>query len=349
MKRLFLLIVVLATLVAACGGDGASDDASSISGATATTTAAVETTAPPESTAAPATTTAAETTTTGGSTTTAAVAAAGFPVEVSSAAGDVVIEDRPERIAALSATHVEILYAIGAGDQVVAGDLFSNYPPEAAGIEQLDAFNLNVEAVIALDPDLVIITFDPGDAVAAFDAVGIPTLLLGTALTLADSYDQISVVGTATGHIEEADTVVMDMQTDIEDIVASAADVGNGVTYYHETDPFGFYTPNSSSYIGQLYGMLGMVNIADEAPDEFGSGFPQLSPEFIITADPQIIYIGAEGETADTLSERDGWDSMTAVAEGDIVVLDGDIASRWGPRVVDLMQGIVDGLLGTTS
>ncbi len=331
MKRLFLLIVVLAALLAACGGDDA----------TGSTTTTGSGSAAPETTSVETTTTAAASTTT--------AAPDGFPVEVSSAAGPVLIETRPERIAALSATHVEMLFALGAGDQVVAGDLFSNYPEEADSLEKLDSFNLNVESVIALDPDLVIITFDPGDVVASLDAVGIPTLLLGTAFTLEDTYDQISVVGAATGHADAAAALVMDMQTEIKDIVASAGDAGTGATYYHETDPFGFYTPNSSSFIGQLYGLLGMVNIADEAPDQFDSGFPQLSPEFIITADPRVIFIGAEGETAETLAARDGWDSMTAVAAGDVVVLDGDIASRWGPRVVDLMQSIVDGLLDATS
>ena len=91
------------------------------------------------------------------------------------------IPARPERIVSASATHTEILYAIGAGDRVVATDLFSNYPPRGRATEKIDAFNLNVEAVAALDPDLVILSFDPGDAVAGLADLGIPAILFPTA------------------------------------------------------------------------------------------------------------------------------------------------------------------------
>ncbi len=261
--RLLLTAVALLVMTAACGGD---DPA-----AGSTTTAAPEaTTAAPS--AAPAQTTMA--------------APADFPVTVSSAAGEVTILARPERIAVLSATHVETLYAMGAGDQIVAGDLFSNHPAEAAALTRVDSFNLSVEAVVALDPDLVILSFDPVEAVPALEAVGIPTLLLGTAPSLEAAYGQMTTLGAATGNAEAAAGLVAGIETEIAQIVAGVGGEAAGITYYHETDPFSFYTPNSSSFIGRLYALLGMENIADAAPDEFGSGFPQLSPEFIIESDP---------------------------------------------------------------
>lgn len=273
-------------------------------------------------------------------TTSAAPLPSSFPTEVTTGAGTVTISARPERIAALSATHVEMLYAIGAGDQIVAVDLFSNYPPDAAGLDQLDSFNLSVEAVVALDPDLVILSFDPVDAVTALEAVGVPTLLLGTAASLDDVYDQMRTLGSATGHDTETEALVAAMAGQIDATVAGVGDRGAGLTYYHETDPFGFYTPNSRSFIGQLYGLLGMENIADAAPDELGSGFPQLSPEFILSADPDLVFLAGAGETPETLAARPGWDTLSAVAAGDVFVLDPDIASRWGPRVVDLIEAI---------
>lgn len=272
-----------------------------------------------------------------------------FPTEVATGAGAVTIPSRPERIAALSPTHVEMLFAIGAGDQVMAVDLFSNSPPEAAELTRLDSFNLSVEAVVALDPDLVILSFDPVDAVTALDAVGVPTLLLGTAGSLDDVYAQVRTLGAATGHTEEAEDLVAGMADRIDAAMAAVGDRAAGLTYYHETDPFGFYTPNSQSFIGQLYGLLGMENIADAAPDELGSGFPQLSPEFILSADPDLIFLAGVGETPETLASRAGWDTLSAVASGHVFVLDPDVASRWGPRVVDLMDAIAAAVTQATS
>lgn len=328
MKRLWILIAALAMVLVACAAEEP----------------ALTEPPPPMTTAAQTSdTTAAPTTTDASPTTTAAVAMDDhFPVTVTSDAGETTITERPERIAALSATHVEMLYAIGAGDQVIAGDLFSNYPPAAAGIELLDSFNLNVESLIALDPDLVILSFDPVEAVAALDAVGIPTLLLGTATSIEDAYSQMIIVGDASGHLAEARDLVLAMQSEMDAIVETVAGSAEGMTYYHETDPFSYYTPNSASFIGQLYNLLGMVNIADAAPDEFGSGFPQLSPEFIVDADPNLIVLAAGGDEVSTLAERPGWDTMTAVANGNVAVIDTDIASRWGPRIVELLQAIAD-------
>ena len=328
MKRVWILFAALTLVLAACAAEEP----------------AVTEAPPPVTTAAPTSdTTGAPTTTDTSPTTTAAVAMDDhFPVTVTSDAGETTIAERPERIAALSATHIEMLYAIGAGDQVIAGDLFSNYPPEAAGIELLDSFNLNVESLIALDPDLVILSFDPVEAVAALDAVGIPTLLLGTATSIEDAYAQTITVGDASGHLAEARDLVLAMQSEMDAIVETVAGSAEGMTYYHETDPFSYYTPNSASFIGQLYNVLGMVNIADAAPDEFGSGFPQLSPEFIVDADPNLIVLAAGGDEVSTLAERPGWDTMTAVASGNVAVIDTDIASRWGPRIVELLQAIAD-------
>ena len=268
-----------------------------------------------------------------------------FPVVVNSERGATTISTPPRRIAALSATHVEMLFAMGAGDAVIAGDLYSNYPPEAVELTQVDSFNLNLEALIDLDPDLVILSFDPGEALSALDAVEIPTLLFGTPSDLDGVYEQIEALGVATGHEADAAVLHAEMEAAIAATVAEVGAAGSGITYYHETDPFSYYTPNSESFIGTLYALLGMENIADGASDQLGSGFPQLSPEYIIAADPDLIFLGGGFEDAKTVEARDGWGSMTAVAEGQVIVLDYDMASRWGPRVPELLDDIAAGLL----
>lgn len=280
-----------------------------------------------------------------GTTSTTTPAPDSFPVVVTSERGTTTISTRPRRIAALSATHVEMLFAMGAGDAVIAGDLYSNYPPGAADLTLVDSFNLNLEALIDLDPDLVILSFDPGEAVAALDAVEIPTLLFGTPSDLAGVYEQIEALGTATGHEADAAGLQAEMEAAIAATVAAVGAAGRGITYYHETDPFSFYTPNSKSFIGTLYALLGMENIADGAADELGSGFPQLSPEYIIAANPSLIFLGGGFEDEATIEARDGWGSMTAVAAGQVIVLDYDKASRWGPRVPELLDDIAAGLL----
>ena len=259
--------------------------------------------------------------------------------------GPVEISQRPERIAALSGTHVEMLFAMGAGEQVIAGDLFSDFPAEAADLTLVDSFNLNVEAVIELDPDLVVLTFDPGAAVDGFAAVGIPTLMMGTPPNVEAVFDQIVTLGTATGHAEAADTLASEMAAALKAATERAGSATAGLTYYHETDPLSYYSPNGQSFLGQLYGLLGMVSIADQAPDEFGSGFPLLSPEFIVDADPSVIVLGGGGTTPEDIADRPGWDAMTAVQASRIVLIDADLASRWGPRIVDFVDQVVDAVL----
>lgn len=265
-------------------------------------------------------------------------------VQVSHDAGSTDISGTPQRIAALSSVHVETLFEIGAGDQVIAGDLFSNYPDAAADLIKLDSFNLNVEEIIALEPDLVTLSFDPGGVVEALTTVGIPTVLLGTATSIDGALVQIEALGLATGHTAEAIELTEAMAEEISAIAAQYGPALGGVTFYHEVDPFSFYTPNSASFIGQFYELLGMENVADAAPDEFNSGFPQLSPEFVVDFDPFVVVLASFGETPASLAARDGWDAMAAVQEGRIVVIDSDAAGRWGPRIVDVFREIANGV-----
>ena len=169
----------------------------------------------------------------------------------------------------------------------------------------------------------------------------VPTLLLGTAASLDDSYAQLETLGAATGHIGEAAEVVSEMQVGIDDILA-ATSIPPGTSFYHEVDPT-FYSASSSSFLGQVYALLGMENIADEA-DPDGFGFPQLASEYIVSADPDLIFLAdsSMGVTPESLSERPGWAEMTAVQSGAVAVLDEYLASNWGPRVVELLQSIAD-------
>jgi iron complex transport system substrate-binding protein len=264
---------------------------------------------------------------------TTAGAAPGFPVEVAGT----VIPAAPQRIVSASASHTEILYAIGAGGRVAATDQFSNFPPEARATPKLDAFNLGVESVVALSPDLVILSFDPGELRDGLAAVGIPTLLFDPPLTLEDAYRQMRALGAATGLEAEAEALVSSVSAEVARLTASVP-AGRHLTYYYELDPT-LYTLTSETFVGGLLGSLGMESIADEA-DDAGTGYPQLSAEYIVAADPDFIFLADTkccGQSVAAVAGRPGWAGLQAVAGGRVVELDDDVASRWGPRLVELL------------
>ncbi|MGW5259895.1 ABC transporter substrate-binding protein [Microbispora sp. NPDC004025] len=264
-----------------------------------------------------------------------------FPVTVQAGNGAVTISKRPEHIVSLSPTATEILFAIGAGAQVSAVDDQSNYPPEAPKTS-LSGFKPNVEAIVAAKPDLVVLANDLEGVVAGLGKVGVPVLLEPAATKLDETYDQIRDLGAATGNTAKAEEVADGVKQKI-DALAAAAPKGKSLTYYHELDSTP-YAATSSTFIGQVYNLFGLKNIADEAPDAAG-GYPKLSAEFIAKADPDLIFLGDTkccGQNAATLAKRPGWSGLSAVKKGRVVELDDDIASRWGPRVADLAQAVGD-------
>jgi iron complex transport system substrate-binding protein len=248
-------------------------------------------------------------------------------------------DQRPERIVSLSPTATEMLFAIGAGGQVVAVDSNSNYPAEAPKTD-LSAYQPNIEAIAGYKPDLVVYSDDPGELKAGLDKLSIPVLQQPAATNLDDTYAQLDQLGRATGHAEEAGQVASAMRAEIEKI-AAAGRPERPLTYYHELDK-NLYTATSKTFIGQLYDQLGMKNIADAA-DKDATGYPQLSAEYVIKADPDLIFLADTkccGQSAKTVAARDGWDELTAVRSGGVVELDDDVASRWGPRVVDFLKTV---------
>lgn len=223
---------------------------------------------------------------------------------------------------------------------MIATDNYSNYPVEALETEKIDAFNLSVEAVAALDPDLVVLSYDPGEVIAGFEALGIPALLFNSPMGLEDVYGQIADLGIATGHVDEAAAIVAETRDGIDEVVAGVVPSEEPVTFFHEVDAT-LYSVTSATFLGSLYAMLGLENIADPA-DNDGFGYPQLSAEYIMASDPDFIFLGdaAFGESAETVAARPGWETLTAVTSGRVVELDSDLASRWGPRLVEFLASV---------
>ena len=260
-----------------------------------------------------------------------------FPATV----GDLTVEEAPERIVSLSPTATESLFAVGAGDQVEAVDAQSDHP-EGVPTTDLSGLEPNVEALLAYDPDLVVIDNPNPEIEGPLGDLEIPVLVQPAAVTFDDVYQQIRDLGTLTGHVEEAETVATDVQTSIEELSALVPQPDEPLTYYHELDDT-FYTATSETFIGRVYEAASLVNIADEADD--GSGYPQLSAEFIIDADPDLVFLADTeccNQSAETVAERPGWSELTAVQGDGVIEMEDDIVSRWGPRVVDFLQSVVD-------
>ncbi|MEE6261167.1 ABC transporter substrate-binding protein [Plantactinospora sonchi] len=266
--------------------------------------------------------------------------AASFPVTV----GSLTLDKRPEKIVVLGPSATEMLFAIGAGPQVTAVDDNSNFPAGAPKSE-LSAFTPNAEAIAAKQPDLVVLTNDLNKIVDQLSQLKIPHYLAPAATTLDDSYRQITELGTLTGHPDEAADVVTRMKADITKLTADLPQRSTKLTYFYELGPE-YYSATSKTFVGSLFTMVGLQNIADPADaDGAKGGYPQLSEEAIIQANPDLVFLADTKccqQSADTVKARKGWAGVTAVKNNQIVALDDDVASRWGPRVVDLLRAIVD-------
>lgn len=270
-----------------------------------------------------------------------------FPVTLASGAvgsgEEVTIGERPERIVSLSPTATESLFAIGAGDRVVAVDEYSYYPAEAPVVEGLSGYTPNVESVLSHDPDLVVASMDDGTLASGLRAAEVPLLVLPSAEGLADAYGQIERLGAATGNVADAVELTANMSRDIDDAVESVPEElrGGGLTYYHEVSS-DHYTVADDTFLGQVYAMFGLSSIA-----EGQTGYPQLSAESIVAADPDFIFLSngeSESMTPEKVAERPGWGELTAVKENRIIVLDEDLASRWGSRLPQFVREIADAL-----
>jgi iron complex transport system substrate-binding protein len=277
-----------------------------------------------------------------GSTGADTAATGSFPTSIAAANGTVVIKARPRAIVSLSPTATEMLYAIGAGSQVKAVDKYSDYP-KSAPRTSLDELSPNVEAIVSYRPDLVVVPGDSTGLTARLKVFGIPVLSLPPAETLADAYEQYDQLGQATGHVQAARAEAAHVKSQIARIVSEAPKSNVGQTYYYELDQT-YYSVTSSTFIGKVLGLLGLRNIADRAPSAASSGgYPQLSAEFIVQSNPDWVFLADTiccGQSARTVAARAGWSTMKAVQKGQVVALNDDIASRWGPRIVDLLQTV---------
>ncbi len=276
----------------------------------------------------------------------AATAAGAFPVTISAAGGPVRVTARPARIVSLTPTGTEMLYAIGAGSQVKAVDADSDYPAQAPRTK-LSGLEPNVEAIVGYKPDLVVVSNYASGLVKRLAAFSIPVLNLPPPASLSGVYSEFDQLGQATGHLAAAQREDTALRGQINQIVAQVPHQSRPRTYYYELDQT-YYSVTSSTFVGSLLKLLGMKSIADGASGAAADGgYPQLSSEYIIKANPDFIVLADTvccQQNAATVARRPGWSGLTAVREGHVIPLNDDIASRWGPRVIDLLRTVAAAL-----
>jgi iron complex transport system substrate-binding protein len=267
-------------------------------------------------------------------------APAQFPVTIVTPTGKVTVPKRPTRVVSLSPSATESLFAIGAGPQVIAVDDQSDYPKNAPKTA-LSGFTPNVEAIASYRPDLVVTSYNPRGLVESLNRLRIPVIFHDAPRSLAGAYQQIRQLGLVTGRQTGAARLVRTMKTRISRIVKAGRQKASRLSVYHELSP-DYYSASSKSFVGQLYVAFGLRNIADQA-DTAGTGYPQLSAEYIVSSSPDLIVLADSvccGQKPSTVAARPGWDRVSAVRTGSIVRVHDSVASRWGPRLVSFFRAL---------
>ncbi len=280
---------------------------------------------------------------------TATVAHADFPITLTDGLGrEVTLSTKPQRIVSLAPSNTEILFAVGAGDQVVGVTKFDNYPPEAQTREQIGGFSaktISVERIVALEPDLVLAAgriHQP--VIEALAREHIPVVAL-TAHTFDEVYANIELVGRLTGHKAEADRVVAKMKAQVKAVTTKVSTIpaDKRLKVFWEVWDKPLMTAGHNTFIGQMIKLAGGVNIFSDAKESY----PKVSPEAVVQRNPDVILgPSTHGKklTVKQLSQRPGWGEINAVKNARIHLIDGDIVSRPGPRLAQGLQAIAKAL-----
>jgi iron complex transport system substrate-binding protein len=267
--------------------------------------------------------------------------ASAFPLTFTDSGGTTVtFTEAPKRIISYSPGATEVLFAVGAGGQVVGVDKFSDYPPETNSRTRLEYSKPAPEPALALQPDLVIMASRQEGQVKQFRELGMRVLLLAEPADLAGVLEQIRSLGKLTGHPAEGEKLAGELDQRIRAVQARIASVSQGPLVFFEVSA-DLYTAAPNTFVGALLTLTKARNIAQGATTQF----PQLSAEVVISAGPAVILLADAGETGgqslDTVKSRPGWANIPAVKNSRVIAVDGNIFSRPGPRVVDALEQLV--------
>ena len=249
-----------------------------------------------------------------------------------------------QRVVSLAPSNTEILFAVGAGTQVVGRDLFSDYPPEAASVQDIGGSmgDYNLEAIVAIKPDLVLAGgINPPDLVASLEKLGITVYFLPNPTTLEEMYTNLETVGALTGHSSDAAALVESLKARVVAVDEKVMPLSYGPSVYYEidaTDPANPYTYGPGSFGNLLIERAGGFNIGAQLKDPWSS----ISLEQLIADNPSIVLLGdsAWGETPEKFAARPGLENLDAVKNGQVFPFDDNLVSRPGPRLVDGLEAL---------
>jgi len=257
---------------------------------------------------------------------------------------EIALEAPAEKIITLSPPFTEILYAIGAGDQIVGRDSFSDYPEEALALTDIGGgySDYDLETILSLEPDLVIAgSINIPELVQSLEDLGLAVYYLSNPTDLNGTFDAIQILGTLSGHNEEAQELVASLEERLEAVTIALEDVTEKPAVYYEldaTDPAKPYTPGPDTFYSDLIAKAGGENIGNALDTEWA----QISLEQLLVSDPDIIILGDSmwGVTPESLVERPGWNALSAVKAGQVIPFDDDLIARIGPRQVDGLEAL---------
>jgi iron complex transport system substrate-binding protein len=254
---------------------------------------------------------------------------------------EVKLDGPAQRVISMAPSNTEILFAIGAADQVVGRDTLSDFPEEAKTVADIGStFDaLNTELIVSLKPDLVLLAeINPSEQVKQLEDLGLTVYYLKNPLTLEEMYGNLEMVAQMTGHEDEAATLIESLKARVAAVDEKIAPISSRFTVFYEldaTDPAKPYTAGKGTFITQLIERAGGFNIAADL-----DGYPQMSLEQVVAADPAFIILGDAryGVSAETIAQRPGWENLTAVKSGNVFPFNDDLVSRPGPRLVDALE-----------
>jgi len=247
-----------------------------------------------------------------------------------------------QRIVSLAPSNTEILFAIGAGEQVVARDEFSDFPVQATDLPSIGGGfgDYNLETIVNLEPDLVLAAeINTPEQVKALEDLGITVFLLANPNSLDEMYENLLTIADLTAHVSETEDLVEALRSRVSKVESAIESAEDQPTVFYEldaTDPSAPWTAGSSTFIDTLITMAGGENIASDMEGQY----LQISIEELLIRDPQVILLGdaAYGITPESLVDRTGWSNISAVVNERIYTIDDNLVSRPGPRLVDGLE-----------
>jgi iron complex transport system substrate-binding protein len=260
---------------------------------------------------------------------------------------EITLEGPAQRIVSLAPSNTEILFAVGAGSQVIGRDDISDFPADASNVTSIGSTfgELNTEAILALEPDLVLAaTITAPEQLQTLESLGLTTFVLANPMNFEELYENLATAGLLTGHSEEAADLADELRARVEAVTTATAGAAPASVFYEVdgSDSSAPWTTGAGTFQDLLIDLAGGANVASGI-----QGWGQIDLEALVTSDPEVIMFG-EGPfiatTIETLAVRPGWDGISAVQMGRVVPIDTNLVDRPGPRLVDALEAIAEAL-----